>query len=182
MVRKKRLASEGIAFTEKNDLRRLREHAAKGWIVKRYKGMGYELEEGPAEDVIFSIDVNPVTEMEQEEYFEMFRAAGWEHVCSSHGTHLFKAAPRTSPIYTDKESETTKLDRLLRAVIPISIISFVTLVLSELAQYFTSGMMEQFFNFMFVIALVFSVPCVMMIIALTIRKKRMESQGWKFGK
>ena len=174
MVRTKRLASEGIAFSEKKDLRNLREYAAKGWIVKRYKGMGYELEEGPAEDVIFSIDVNMVSEHEQDEYFEMFRAGGWEHVCSSHGTHLFKAAPGTPPIYTDKESEMGKLDRLLASVVPVSLFCFVALVIGVMGYFMSSGMLEQVFRWVFVVALVTAVPCAMMVVTLKIRKMRMR--------
>lgn len=176
MVRKKTIVSEGIAFSEKRDLKVLREYAAKGWVVKRHKGMGYELEEGPAEDVIFSIDVNPVSDAEREEYFDMLRAGGWEHVSSLNGTHLFKAAPGTAPIYTDKESEAGKLERLLASIVPASLICFVTLVVSAFGRMFTSGMLEQLFNGIFGIAIALSTPCAMMLIALTIRKKRMLSK------
>lgn len=173
MVRKKRLASEGIAFSEKTDLRKLREQAAQGWIVKRYKGMGYELEEGQAEDVIFSIDVNALSKQDEEEYFEMFRAGGWEHVCSSYDTHLFKAKPGTPPIYTDKESEVGKLDRLLSSVLPLSLYSFVILVIGAFGLFITSGTLEWVFKIIFLIAFVVAVPCVMMLVTLKIRKKRM---------
>lgn len=177
MVRKKRVISGGIAFSEKQDLKTLRNYAAKGWIVKRYKGMGYELEEGPAEDVIFSIDVNLVKGAEYDEYMDMMRAGGWEHVASSStGTHLFKAAPGTPPIYTDKESEAGKLERMLASIVPASLICFVALVVSAFGRMFTSGMLEQLFNGIFGIAIALSAPCVMMLISLTIRKKRMLSK------
>ncbi|WP_252188985.1 DUF2812 domain-containing protein [Bacillus mycoides] len=49
--------SNGIAFSEEKDLKKLRKYAAKGWIIKRFKPMGYELEKGVAEDIIFSLDI-----------------------------------------------------------------------------------------------------------------------------
>ena len=48
MVKTKYISSEGIAFSEEKDLRVLRKYAAKGWHVKRYKRIGYELEQGSA--------------------------------------------------------------------------------------------------------------------------------------
>ena len=173
MVRKKRLTSEGIAFSEKKDLQKLREHATQGWIVKRYKGMGYELEEGQPEDVIFSIDVNRLAKGEEEEYFEMFLAGGWEHVCSSYDTHLFKATPGTPPIYTDKESETGKFNRLLTSVTPLSLYSLIALVIGTVGASMTSGTLEWVFRVIFCIAVAVAIPCVMMLVTLNVRKMRM---------
>ena len=169
MVRKKYLTSEGIAFSEKKDLQKLREYAAQGWIVKRYKGMGYELEEGQREDVVFSIDVNRLARGEEEEYFGMFLAGGWEHVCSSYNTHLFKATPGTPPIYTDKESEAGKFNRLLTSITPLSLYSLIALVIGTVGAL-TSGLLESMFRTIFYIALVVAVPCVMMLVTLNVRK------------
>ena len=170
MVRKKYLASVGIAFSEKKDLQKLREYAAQGWIVKRYKRMGYELEEGQREDVIFSIDVNRLAKGEEEEYFAMFLAGGWEHVCSSYNTHLFKAKPGTPPIYTDKESEVDKFNRLLTSITPLSLYSLIALVIGTVGAWMTSGLLENMFRTIFYIALMVAVPCVMMFVTLNMRK------------
>ena len=57
MTKTKYVVSGGIAFSEKKDLEVLKKFAAKGWIVKRYKRMGYELEKQSPELVDYSIDV-----------------------------------------------------------------------------------------------------------------------------
>ncbi|WP_267864947.1 hypothetical protein [Bacillus cereus] len=44
MEKTKYIPSNGIAFSEKQDLKKLRKYAVKGLIVKRFKIMGYELE------------------------------------------------------------------------------------------------------------------------------------------
>ena len=46
MTKTKYVVSGGIAFSEKQDLQVLKKFAAEGWIVKRYKRFGYELEKG----------------------------------------------------------------------------------------------------------------------------------------
>lgn len=170
MMKKKYFASEGIAFSEKKDLQKLRAFAAQGWIVKRYKGMGYELEQGPKEDVIFSIDVHQLGKGEDEEYFAMFLAGGWEHVCSSYNTHLFKAKPGTPPIYTDKESEAGKFNRLLTSIMPLSLYSLLALVISTVGVWLTTGTLENIFYIIFYITLIIAVPCAMMVIAINMRK------------
>ena len=173
MVKKKHLTSEGIAFSEKKDLQKLREYATQGWTVKRYKGMGYELEEGQAEDVIFSIDINQLAKGEEEEYFEMFLAGGWEHVCSSYNTHLFKATPGTPPIYTDKESEAGKFNRLLTSLTPLSLYSLIVLIIGTVGASMTSGILESVFRSIFYIAVVVAIPSVMMLVTLNVRKIRL---------
>ncbi|PFM64402.1 hypothetical protein COJ51_30600, partial [Bacillus thuringiensis] len=70
MGKTKYIMSNGIAFSEEQDLKKLRKYAAKGWIVKRFKRMGYELEKGVSEDTIFSLDIRPLEENELEEYIE----------------------------------------------------------------------------------------------------------------
>lgn len=58
MTKTKYIASGGNAFSEKKDLKQLKKLAAEGWLVKRYKGMDYELELGESEMVDYSINAS----------------------------------------------------------------------------------------------------------------------------
>ena len=175
MVKKRQISSAGIAFSEKQDLRDLRKYAAKGWNVKRYKGMGYELEQGTPEDVIFSIDIRRLEADEEDEYFEMFRMSGWEHVCSNYNTHLFKAKPGTKKIYTDRHSEVEKLKRLRASIIPASIVCLFLTSISLNVYFVASGILYSIFLVIFLISLVLTVPCLMMLVSITYRLMRVKA-------
>ena len=175
MVETKYISSAGIAFSEEKDLRVLRKYAAKGWNVKRYKRIGYELEKGPAEDVIFNIDIRSLEAGEEEEYFEMFRMGGWEHVCSSYDTHLFKAAPGTKKIYTDYESEAEKIKSLRASIVPANLYCFALLVISIIMYLLTSGILNTVFKFVLMGSFVLAVPCLLMLVATTYRLKRLKA-------
>lgn len=174
MTKTKYIFSEGIAFSEKNDLKVLRKLAAEGWIVKRYKQMGYELELGSPEDVIFSIDIRKLEHGEEEDYFELFEFAGWEHVCSNYNTHLFKAAPGTKKIYTDVESKTDKLVRMRQSVIPAVLISALFVLISYVFRSLTSGVLQSVFEFIFIVSLMLAFPMFMMLVATTYRISRVK--------
>ena len=175
MAKTKYINSAGIAFSEEKDLRVLRKYAAKGWNVKRYKGVGYELEKGPAEDVIFNIDIRNLEAGEEEEYFELFRMGGWEHVCSSYGTHLFKAAPGTKKIYTDYDSEREKLKTLRASIIPVNLYCFLFMSISFIMYLLASGIFLTIVEFMLLGSIVLAVPCLMMLVSTTYRLNRLKS-------
>lgn len=161
----KYIASSGIAFSEETDLKTLRKYAAKGWNVKRFKRMGYELEKSTPEDVIFSIDIRLLEDGELEEYMEMFEMAGWTHVCSDHSTHLFKAKPGTKPIYTDIDSKKEKVNRLRKSVIPAATISFIAVIVSYILYVVSSGVLNKVFSVVFMMSIVLAIPMGMTLIA-----------------
>ena len=173
-AKRKTIASEGIAFSEKKDLKALQKWAKKGWHVTRFKGMGYELEQGEPKDYIFSIDIRNLKEDEKEEYIEMFQMAGWEHVSADATRHLFRAAPGTPHIYTDRESERGKLNRLLQSITPVSLFAFIMLFIAIVLTQFTSGTVLKVSNVFLGLSIVLAVPCVMMVIALYVRMKRLS--------
>ncbi|WP_075312919.1 DUF2812 domain-containing protein [Bacillus wiedmannii] len=161
----KYITSNGIAFSEEKDLKKLRKYAAKGWIVKRFKRMGYELEKGVAEDVIFSLDIRELGENELEEYIGMFELAGWEYICSSYNMHLFKAKPGTKPIYTDKETKREKIKNVRKPVISTVAISTALLIVSYIVYSISSGLLSTIFEIVFLVSLVITVPMLMTLIA-----------------
>ena len=56
MVKTKYVMSNGLAFGEKDDLKKLQKLSLKGWHVKDFKFMGYVLEKGEPEEYIYSLD------------------------------------------------------------------------------------------------------------------------------
>ncbi|MEB2281699.1 DUF2812 domain-containing protein [Lysinibacillus xylanilyticus] len=161
MRNKRYMASYGLAFSEERDMKKLSEKAAKGWHLKRFRFAGYGLEKGEPQDVIFSIDYRKLPKSEEEEYFELFAYGGWTHVCSSTDMHIFKAAPETTPIYSDAESSIDKLARLAKPVnLAASIALAITMVLWVIMTFIT-GTIQHIAEQGFIYSFVFTVPAVM---------------------
>ncbi|WP_257128294.1 DUF2812 domain-containing protein [Priestia megaterium] len=67
------------------------------------------LKKGEPQDLQYSLDFQ---ENADDEYFLLFKDAGWQHVCSEgNAMHIFSAPPGTKPIYSDIE---TIIDRYKR--------------------------------------------------------------------
>lgn len=161
MTNKKYMMSGGLAFSEQNDLEKLRKKAAQGWMVKRFKLLGYQLEKAPAEDVVFSIDYRDLKEGEDEEYFDLFEMGGWKHVCSDVGIHLFKACPGIQPIYSDKESTIDKLMRQKKPLIPVALMCIVFTVISYMLSQIGPDVIQPTFHVLFFISMVITLPAVL---------------------
>lgn len=121
---KKYVVCGGLAFTEQKDMEKLSKLASEGWIFTKFANLGYYLEKGEPEDIIYSTDVNENKEG-LAEYFEMFEKSGWKYVCSYDSIHFFKAMRGTKPIYTDRNTEVDKYIKIRSScikTIPIFII------------------------------------------------------------
>ena len=178
MRNKKYMMSGGLAFSEQSDLKKLREKAAQGWNVKRFKFMGYQLEKGAPEDVIFSIDYRDFKKGEEEEYFEMFEMAGWNHVSSNAGIHLFKALPGTKPIYSDKESSVDNLVRQQKPLLSISVACVLITIISYLLSQMGPETIQTAFHVLFLSFIVITFPVLMTAGAITFhlwRAKRVHA-------
>lgn len=109
MKKTKYILSGGTAFAEKEDLQKLSDYAKKGWLLDRWALFGYTLKKGKAQELQYSLDFQ---ENADDEYFLLFKEAGWQHVCSTgHAMHIFSAPSGTKPIYSDVE---TIIDRYKR--------------------------------------------------------------------
>lgn len=98
----------GLAFSEEKDMKRLSQYAKEGWILEGFARLGfyYKLKKGKPQHVEYSLDYQTNAD---EDYFSLFEASGWEHVCSvSNHLHIFRAPDGTKPIYTDN---TTLLEK-----------------------------------------------------------------------
>lgn len=166
------MMSGGLAFTEGNDMENLRKNSLKGWHLKKFSFLGYQLEKGEPDDVIYAIDYHLLEEEEQLEYFHMFELTGWEHVCSEHDMHIFKAPHGTMPIYTDSDTTKEKYRRLRKPLQKWTISIFIMLLLFGFIRSITSGIIQTVSEWALYVILVLFIPLVMTFIAASIRQLR----------
>lgn len=97
----------GLAFSEESDMEKLKNYASQGWILEGIiGGFFYKLKKDKPQDIVYSLDYQTGT---NEEYFTIFKEAGWNHVVSvENQMHIFSAQAGTKPIYSDCESEIDK--------------------------------------------------------------------------
>lgn len=97
----------GFAFSEESDMEKLKEYARQGWILEDIVGgFIYKLRKDKSQDIIYNLDYQ--TEA-NEEYFTIFKEAGWNRIVSVENyMHIFSAQAGTKPIYSDCESEIDK--------------------------------------------------------------------------
>lgn len=124
----------GLAFTPEKDLEMFADMARRG---KRLTAVslphhGWRFDDAEPEDVVFDMayQANP-----SDEYFDLFRAAGWTPVLSYGHIHFFKAAPGTAPVHTTIESRLEEMvsNRDMYARYSAVVIAVVALALLGLA-------------------------------------------------
>jgi len=105
----------GLAFSEESDMKKLSDYAKQGWILEGISGgFLYKLRKDTPQDLVYSLDYQ--TEAD-EEYFSLFKEAGWKKVVSvENQMHIFSAQTGTKPIYSDGPSEIDKYIRLKNAM------------------------------------------------------------------
>ncbi|RUL48818.1 DUF2812 domain-containing protein [Lysinibacillus antri] len=109
MKQVKYIPSGGLAFFEEKEMKKLAEYAKEGWILEKIAGLGYKLRKGERKDIEYSLDYQKEVD---DEYFALFEAAGWSHVCSvGNEIHIFSASTGTKPIYTDRPTTIEKYER-----------------------------------------------------------------------
>ncbi|MDQ0207407.1 DUF2812 domain-containing protein [Alkalicoccobacillus murimartini] len=145
MSQTKYVMSGGLAFAEEKDMEKLRQFSLKGWHVTDFKFMGYVTEKGQSSDYIYSVDYRTLKEGEKEEYFDFFLSSGWSHISSSGEIHLFRAAPGTTPIYSDRESVAEKHQNLGSTSKWIALSSVLLAVLAWIGLYLSSGNIKNVF-------------------------------------
>ena len=106
-MKNKYVMINGLAFSEEDDMEKLKNYASQGWILEGIiGGLFYKLKKDKPQDIVYSLDYQ--TEA-NEEYFTIFKEAGWKKVVSvGNKMHIFSAQVGTKPIYSDRESEIDK--------------------------------------------------------------------------
>jgi len=176
MTERKRMMSNGLAFAEEKDMKQLRKKASQGWLLKRFRGLGYEFEKGTPEDVVFTIDYQDVRGNEKEEYIEMFEMAGWTYVCSSQEMHIFKAKHGTKPIYSDAETEKGKYVRLQAVCKMPALISVMFTIITFIIFMLTEETVSTIFSYVFSFSFIVTLPLVFTYGAATYRMIRKRGQ------
>lgn len=176
MRQTKYIMSGGLAFAEDKDMEKLRSYSLNGWHVRDFKFMGYTLEKGESSDYIYSVDYRSLAEEEEEEYFDFFLSAGWSHITSEADIHLFRAHPRTKPIYSDRDTMAEKHESSI-ASMKIFAIPFVFItVLIWIGAMLSSGTLESLLILIAVILSVIAVPTAWTVITTYSNKWKVEGR------
>lgn len=126
----------GLAFSETSDMKTLQNLAQDGWQLEGISFcIMFRLRKAEPEQVEYSMDYR---EDADEDYFEYFRATGWEPVLSAGHIHIFKAPPGTRPLYTDSQTiwekysiEKRRFGRYTLFSLPLVALIFVMVALVE---------------------------------------------------
>ena len=97
----------GFAFSEEKDMKKLSKYAKEGWILDSIVGgFFYKLRKDTPRNIIYSLDYQDKAD---EEYFSIFKEAGWDLVVSiGNKMNIFSAPVGTKPIYSDMDTEMEK--------------------------------------------------------------------------
>lgn len=178
-MKNKYVMIEGLAFTEQSDMNKLSNYAKQGWLLDSIKGgMMYKLKKGEPQDLVYSVDYQHDAD---DEYFSLFKEAGWNHVLSTiESIHIFSAPRGTEPIYSDPESEKSKYVPMMESRKKGSIIfGIVSLILA--AMTVVSGLFIKKLYLLFTILLIISlgifVSNFMPYIAFKERVKHIDKYG-----
>ncbi|WP_238884046.1 DUF2812 domain-containing protein [Clostridium sp. YIM B02551] len=108
-MKSKYVIIEGFAFNEEGDMKRLSKYASQGWILESIVGgFFYKLKKDRPQNIVYSLDYQREA---NEEYFDIFKEAGWKHVISlGKQMHIFSAEAGTKPIYSDRETQIDKYE------------------------------------------------------------------------
>lgn len=176
MRQTKYISSGGLAFSEDEDMEKLRRFSLKGWHVSGFKFMGYTLEKGESLDYIYSIDYRSLTEDEEEEYFAFFSSAGWSHIASEANIHLFRALPGTQPIYTDRDTTVEKYKNLSDSMNKLAIPFVFITALVWIGAMISSGILQSILLGVAVILSIIALPTAWTIITTYSNKWKVEGR------
>lgn len=164
------IMSEGLAFGEETDMKKLQLKSKEGWHLEKFAFMGYTLKKGEPAEYIYNIDYRELEDEEKDEYLNLFAEAGWTHVLSSQGMHFFRAAPGTKPIFTDQESIAEKHHNFGKPLVPIAGTVTLLSILAWIGVVFSSGILQRALTVIAVILIVLAIPSALTL--LTIYKNK----------
>lgn len=169
----------GLAFSEESDLEKLRKYAKEGWILdKIVGGFFYKLRKAEPQNIVYSLDYQNEA---NEEYFAIFKEAGWTPVVSvENQMYIFSAQEGTKPIYSDSKTEIDKYikmrNQMKKGSIVFSIIGVVLIALLVLSFMFIRPI-SIILELLLVIDFVVFVFSFMPYIAYSSRIKQMKKYG-----
>lgn len=123
-MKNKYVMVNGLAFSEKGDMEKLKDYAAEGWILDGVVGgFFYKLRKDKPQNIVYTLDYQFDA---SEEYFDIFKEAQWELVLSiNNKMHIFCAPAGTKPIYDDSETEIDKYIDIRNQMKKVAIYSLI---------------------------------------------------------
>ena len=112
----------------------------QGWKLTAAAACFYRFERCAPEDVVYQLDYNPEGREHQEEYVQLFRDCGWEHVLDNVGYSYFRKPAAQmqgrEEIFCDEASRMEMFRRILcHRMLPLLILlvgAFLPLITMEL--------------------------------------------------
>jgi hypothetical protein len=102
-------------WQEEKQTRWLEEMARQGWHLEKVMLRRYTFLRGEPAEVLYRLDFIRLWGTKRQEYFDLFRDAGWEHVARMGKRHYFRKPDRPGEardIYTDPAGQLGKCRRL----------------------------------------------------------------------
>ena len=121
------------------------------------------------------------------EYFELFRSSGWEHMCSNGPFHFFSSSPEAVPIYTEKENYLSKYESIKTqcnktAIISVSILVVVNIIGFLLGSKVQGSLVKNIVAILSIFSIVVALPSLMVSIAYYVNEKRVLKKHSKLPK
>jgi hypothetical protein len=123
----KRVVKYFAVWQENQELFWLNDMAMQGWILQTKRGWNYNFVASSPSDVIFHKDYQVFRHpLDEDEYLELFHAAGWILVDKHHGWFYF-ICDRVNPygrVYSDQQSKIYRF----RDLVIVRILAFVLMM------------------------------------------------------
>jgi len=122
----------------------LRKMSQAGWHLSKADLFGqYTFTAGEPRDTVYRLDYQGKESSDLQDYMQLFRDAGWEHVSAMGGWHYFRKLAQPGDaleIFTDVESKIEKYERLLVVLfLPFFLLNIVWMYLNT-SQYPVFGL------------------------------------------
>ena len=103
-----------VAWADQKEERWLEEMAARGWQLLK-GGIRFVFERDEPRQMRYRLDYRPTYPQGKDEYYVLYRDAGWEHVCEYFSWHYFRSpvAAGAPELFSDAESRAAKYRSLL---------------------------------------------------------------------
>ncbi len=107
-----------------------------GWHLVQVSCLGYRFERAAPGEFTYRLDFGPSARTDRQEYFDLFKDAGWEHMGSRGLWQFFRKASsggEAPEIYTDPQSRIRMYQRVI-AFMVVMLASLVTITSANLSN------------------------------------------------
>lgn len=125
---KKYIPCSGLAFEDQEDMNLLHAYAQEGWIFKDFRFGCYVLHREAPQNLIYSYDMRKLKQDEKEDYFTIYKEAGWHFIKSSGEIHFFTAQEGSIRIHSEQETRNEQYRSIFYICLVLTIIGTIMLV------------------------------------------------------